>query len=340
MLYVLHGEDEFSRSEQLAKWKARLGDPVTASLSISVLDGRKLALAALIEACDTLPFMGKRRLVVVEGFWSRFEAPPGGQAKGRQRKMPAADTALVSSLCEYLPGMPDTTRLVFVEDRALGPSNPAVSILSKDKEQVLVREYRPPSGRDLGRWIEHRVTAKEGAITREAAQELANLVGANLRQLDQELEKLLAHANFERSVTKEDVHALVAARPMVSVFDLVDAIGLRQGERALRCLHELLDAGAAPLYLLHMIQRQFRILLQAKELRSQGAGVGEIQSELGIRHSFVVEKALRQASRFSLTRLESIFVHLVDLEQAIKTGRIADLLALDMLVAESCLASE
>jgi len=340
MLYVLHGEDEFSRSEQLTEWKARLGDPVTASLNTCVLDGRRVTLADLIEACDTLPFMGKRRLVVVEGFWSRFEPPRMGPAKGRQRKMSAADTALVSGLREYLPTMPDTTRLVFVEDRALGRANPAVSMLSKDKERVLVREYRPPSERDLGRWIKQRFAAKEGALTREAAQELASLVGANLRQLDQELEKLLAHANFERTVTREDVYSLVADRHMVSVFDLVDAIGLRQGDRATGCLHGLLDAGAAPLYLLHMIQRQFRILLQVKEMRSQGAGVGEIQSELGIRHRFVVEKALRQASRFSLARLESIFVHLAGLEQAIKTGRIADLLALDVLVAESCLASE
>jgi DNA polymerase-3 subunit delta len=148
------------------------------------------------------------------------------------------------------------------------------------------------------------------------------------------LEKLLAHANFRRPICVEDIQALVSEKQLSSVFELVDAIGMRQADTAMRALHELLDAGAAPLYLLHMIERQFRILLQVKDMHSRGAGLSEIQSELGIRHTFIVKKALNQARRFSPQRLEAIFVHLAGIEQEIKTGKVADLLALDLLVAE------
>ncbi len=336
MLYILHGEDDFTRSGQVARWKAQLGEAAIASLNITELDGRKLTLPALAEACDTLPFMGKRRLVIVEGFWSTFEPPEKGRPGGRQRKISAADRAFLQGLLEYLPKMPETTRLIFVESQSLGKGNPAFHALESDSKTIHIKEFRPPAERNLHRWIERAVRAKGGAITTEAARQLASLVGTELRQLDHELDKLLAYANYERSVTVEDVRELVSAKQVVDVFALVDAMGLRQGERAMRSLHELLDAGAAPLYLLHMIERQFRILLQVKELQSQGATVSEMQQELEIRYAFIIEKAARQARNFSMARLEATYIQLAEVEQQIKTGKIEDLLALDLLVAELC----
>jgi DNA polymerase-3 subunit delta len=336
MLYILHGEDEFTRSEQLASWRARLGDPTTSSLNTVVLDGRKVTLPELVQACDALPLLGRRRLVIVEGFWARFEPPERGRTKGRPPKMSAADTAFVEELLGYLPTVPETTRLVFVEGRSLRRANPVFELLPADKKRVHIKEFRPPSEHNLGPWIRRRMEAKGGTITAPAARQLASLVGKNLRQLDQELEKLLAYANYQRPVTVDDVHSLVSAKHLVDVFDLVDAMGLRRGKAAMRHLHELLDAGAPPLYLLHMIVRQFRILLSVKELLSQGATQSQMQRELGIKHRFIVEKASKQASHFSIARLESIYAHLADVEHDIKTGQIEDLLALDVLVAELC----
>jgi DNA polymerase-3 subunit delta len=336
MLYVLHGEDEFTCSEMLVRWKEKLGDATTASLNTTVLDGRKVTLPDLVETCDAVPFMGKRRLVIVEDFWSRFESPKRRRGKGEPRALSAADTALIQALVEYLPRLPETTRLIFVESQSLTAANPVSDVLPQDNKRIHVKEFRPPSERDLPRWIQDRIEAKEGEISPQAAQELARFVGTELRQLDQELDKLLAHVNYERAVTAQDVHAVVSAQQPAGVFDLVDAIGMRQGERAMRYLHELLDAGAAPMYLLTMIERQFRILLQVKELQAQGATLPEIKRATGIGHRFVIQKGSRQARNFSMERLEAIYAHLADVEQHIKTGKIGDLLALDLLVAQLC----
>jgi DNA polymerase-3 subunit delta len=336
MLYVLHGDDEFTRSEQLAKWKRKLGEPPIASLNTTVLNGRKLRVPELVQACDAVPFLGSRRLVIVEDFWSRFDRREGRRAKGEQPKSSASDAAVVRDLLNYVQRLPDTTRLVFVEGRMLHETNPVFHALPSDGERVYIKAFRPPSERDLGRWIEQRMQAKGGKITSRAAEELARFVGTDLRQLDQELGKLLAHANFQGSVTTQDVHSLVSAKQLSDVFDLVDAIGMQDGERAMFGLRELLDAGAPPIYLLYMIARQFRILLQVKELHAQRATARQMQKTLEIRHAFVVEKAARQARNFTIERLESIYGQLVEVEQAIKTGEIGELLALDLLVAELC----
>jgi DNA polymerase-3 subunit delta len=337
MLYLLHGADEFTRSEEIAKLKQKLGDPTVVSLNTTVLDGRKVTLPALIQTCDTLPFMAKRRLVIVEGFWSRFEPPEGGKGKEKPPKTPASDTVLLKGLLEYLPRLPETTGLVFVESRSLQKANPAFNAVPSDQKKIAyVKEFNPPEEGELGRWVERRMKAKGGEIMPQAAQELARFVGGDLRQLDQELDKLWAHANFQRPVSIADVHNLVNAIQTDSVFALVDAIGLRQREKAMRVLHELLEAGAAPLYLLSMIERQFRILLQVKDLQARGVAPSGMQKTLGIRHSFVIEKSLRQAQNFRMDALESIYRRLADVEQKIKTGEIEDLLALDLLVIELC----
>ena len=349
MLYVLHGEDEFTRSEELAKLRQKLGDPTIASLNTTMLNGRDLSLAALLQACNAMPFMSERRLVIVQDFWSRFELPKERKSKERQPEEPqpeerrpeisAADAAFIKGLLEYLPHMPESTRLVFSESRNLEDPkarNPAFVHLRADQKRIYHKAFPAPKSHELPRWIAQRMTAKGGSIHPRAAQELAQLVGSNLRQLDQELEKLLAYVNYERTVTVTDVQTLVAASHTINVFALVDAMGMRQTQTAVDHLHALLEAGAAPLYLLSMIERQFRILLQIKELREQGANIDAMQKTLGIRHEFIIEKSLRQAQHFSMARLESIYNHLAEVEQAIKTGEIADVLALDLLVVELC----
>jgi len=336
MLYILHGEDEFTRSVALAKFKAKLGDVTVVSLNTTVLDGRTLNLRSLMQACDALPFMSDRRLVIVENYWSKFEPPKKRKPKEWRPRVSAADKTFIQELVEYLPHIPETTRLVFVEERSLSKTNPAFKALPSDKNLIYVKEFKPPREYDLQRWIEQRMRAKGGTISSQAAHELARFVGHDLRQLDHELEKLLAYADFQRQVTVSDVRKLVSATQTASIFALVDAIGLRRNRQAVHYLHQLLESGAAPLYLLSMIERQFRILLQVKELQARGVTVAQMQRKLGISKAFIIEKSLRQARNFSLARLESIYEHLAEVDQAIKTGQIGDVLALDLLVIELC----
>jgi DNA polymerase-3 subunit delta len=335
MLYVFHGEDEFTRSEELAKLRHKIGDAASVSLNTTTFSGRDVTLGALILACDSLPFVAERRLVVVQDYWSRFEPLKERKPKERQTKISAADAAFIQGLADYLPRMPETTRLVFLEGRTLTDANPVFAALPSDRKRIFYKAFAAPEGAALVRWIEQRVASKGGTIHPVAAQELARLVGSELRQLEQEIEKLLAHANYERMVNVTDVEDLVHAARTANVFALVDALGMRQASKAVRHLHELLEGGAAPLYLLSMIERQFRILLQVKGLREQRASIGEMQKALGMRE-FIIEKSVRQAQHFSMTRLQAIYAHLAEVELAIKSGEITEVLALDMLAVELC----
>ncbi len=120
-----------------------------------------------------------------------------------------------------------------------------------------------PDAKALPGWIQRRVRERKIAID-GAVQQLANFVGPNLRQLDNELEKLATYAG-ERPIQSEDVMLLVSDASEAMIWDLTGALSQRNGHCAMLALHSLRRADAHALYLLTMIARQYRIILKVKE---------------------------------------------------------------------------
>ena len=334
MIWLFHGEDELTRSEELLRHRASLGDATTAGLNTTVLDGRALSYPELVGACVAMPFMATKRLVIVEGFWSRFEPAEGARAKGRAPRISELDEKLIGAIKEMVQTLPSTTDLIFSESRPLKQSNPVFAALPKEPAKLETRQFALPKPFELARWIDKRAAGKGGRITTQAAQELGRLVGAELRQLDHELDKLLAFVNYARDVGIGDVHAVVSASQSDDIFALVDAIGMRQRPKAMQALHDLLNAGAAPQYILSMIERQFRILLQIKEMKARGAAMADMQRVLNIWSNWVMEKNVNQAQNFGQAALLHFYSRLADVEQDTKTGVMDERLALDLLVTE------
>jgi DNA polymerase-3 subunit delta len=335
VFYVFHGEDEFGSAEELSRLRAKLagGDAAMAELNTTILDGKGLTLGELRHVCDAIPFMADRRLVIVHGLLSRLGS--SRQARGRVPSKPAGGTrneSLLKELVAYLPGLPPTTRLIFVEGKALQSSHPVLKLVAKEGKAIgaYARLFTRPKEGELPGWILKRAKSKAGAISSEAAVMLAALGGNDLRLLDQEIDKLLLYADG-RQITTQDVQALVSRAREMSIFDLVDCVGRRQTDRALRLLHQLLDDGAAPLYLLTMLARQVRILIQVKELRAQGLAPTKIAGRLKL-HPFVVEKGWAQAQNFRMAQLEAAYQQLVQTDWRIKTGQMPEILALDVLI--------
>jgi DNA polymerase-3 subunit delta len=119
-----------------------------------------------------------------------------------------------------------------------------------------------------------------------------------------------------------------------SIFELADAMGKRDTSSALGLLHDQLTHNAEPLYLLAMIARQFRLLLQVRDLAARGLNPDDIRTQLGL-HPFVVRKVLEQSRNFSMDRLDAIYRRLLETDIAMKTGHGDPGVNLDVLVVES-----
>lgn len=317
--YVFHGDDVFRIEEEVAKMRARMGDSATADLNTVAFDERTATLADVMNAASALPFLADKRLVVVTG-WLSWLARSGAGKTGK-------DT--LDQLAAQLPGLPDWARLVFVERETLKETHPVLRAAAADPRGY-VQNFALP--KDPTQWIARRAEHYGAQIEPAAVQALASVVGNDLVAADNELFKLAAYTGGERPIAEADVATLTPYVPEQSVFDMVDALGQRDGQTAIRLLRRLLADGEA-LGLFAMIVRQFRLLLQAKEHLVTGQGHGPALVKALNVHRFVGEKLERQSRNFTLADLESIYRRLLELDRRIKTGQIDPELALETLVA-------
>lgn len=325
MLYVLVGEDDFSVRQSLEEIKRGIGDPTTQSANTTVLDGQQLSPDQLKITCQTAPFLGEKRLVIVSGLLARFET-----RNNRRRKEATTPQNDHKPFLAGISQLPESTVLVLV-DRDISKNNPLQRELPAGAE---IRTFHGLTGAGLRQWILGRVTEKGGKISPGAVDSLARLVGGDLWSIANDIDKLVLFAS-ERRIEEADVRRLASSTQETSVFAMTDAVLEFNAALAEQALQRLLQGGASTSYLLSMLTRQFRMIVRAKELKRQGTPAGEIQRRLGLAE-FALRKTLEQAGRYSWDRLKDIYGKLLDADLAVKTGRYDDELALNILLAEVC----
>jgi DNA polymerase III subunit delta len=333
MYYIFHGEDDLGRAQELKKLRGKMGDPQFADLNTTTLDGRTASLGEIRHHADAIPFLSDKRLVIVEGLLARFNPQKRKKETDAGQSMEdESDPEFAASLSEYLSKLPETTRLIFVEPKTLPKTNPILRLALKDRVNAHVKFFGRPHADELADWIVANVEAKGGRIEFAAANDLAIFIGADLRALDNEVEKLMAYRPGE-AIRRDDVRALVAPAQEQSIFEMTDAMGKRDVKTALELLHDQLSHSAEPLYLLAMIARQFRLLLQVRDLATRGLSGEAIRARLGL-HPYVARKIFDQARNFSMDQLEASYRKLLDVDIAMKTGHGEPGVNLDVLVVE------
>lgn len=321
VVYLFHGEEPFQKSERIAALRAGISaDPSFIDLNVTELDGRSLTIADLRHHCESPPFLGEYRLVIVHDLLS----------KGAGKR---ADE-FVTWLAGYLGAIPDSTRLVLSENEQVTAKHAVLKAVQALGAQGEVQAFAAPQARggDLAAWITHRAGGKGATLAAGVAADLANFIGADLRLIDVELEKLRTYAG-DRPITQADVRLLTPYAQEANIFDMVDALGHRRTQQAFALLARLRNEGAHPLYLLTMIVRQYRILLQVKDLMGRGMDKDAIAKAIGL-HTFPTGKAIEQARHYSMGQLQAIYDRLLETDVAIKRGRMEANLALDVLVVE------
>ncbi len=327
---VFYGQDEPTLRERLTAFCAEVVEPAMADLNTSRLDGRSAALDDIAAAAGSLPFLSDLRLVLVDNLTEL--------SNGR---------AIIDALPELLPDLPDSTRLLFVESglEADHPGDtPAERKRKAARRQALKKLVNvvenDPRGRafhfDVPRnpvqWVMQRAEQYGAAIDTPAAQALLQRIGTDLVAVDSEIVKLATYTGGQRPIAAEDVALLTPYTPEAGIFDLVDALGQRQGDAALHLLRQLLDDGDDPLRIFGMIVRQYRLLIQMREHLDSGQSVGSAAATLGM-HEYVAKKMAAQARHYSLPLLERIYRYLLETDLDMKTGRIDPSLALETLIA-------
>ena len=324
-LYVLFGNDEFAITRKLKEFEADFPDPTSADMNTARLEARSMDENDLNTAVNAMPFLAKRRLVLLANPSAKYNNPSA-------RK----------KFLEFIEKTPETTRLVIYELIELKNYKDKARQDKEDEKHWLVKwgkesgikleRYALPAQWEMTGWIINETKNQGGQIEPRAAEMLKDMVGVDTRQAGMEITKLLAYVNWARPVKAEDVEAVCIVTSQQSVFDFVDALANGNGKSAQHLLHRLLET-EDEFSLWGMVVRQFRLLIQAREILDGHGNQNDVARALGV-HPFVAEKTTQQAARFSIESLENIYRRLLNIDEGVKSSQFTLDLALDTLVVE------
>jgi len=332
LIYVFHGDDDFSSSEALGTLLEASGPPELRESNVTQLSAGEFSINRFGSAAMVVPFLAKRRVVVVRGLLAASEAQR--PRRGTRQTNAARDAGPAAGLEPLLSELPPTTDAVFLEGKLPAGNALLATIRGLGPEKAEVREFAALRRDSLARWVRERASQKGAEIDGTAVTELAELVGANLWAIDGELEKLTIYCGG-RTITKEDVAALVSGSREASVFELVDGIMDGRPDVAQNATERLMRGGATGPYLLSMIARQARLVAIAQDLAAQRVPQAEWAPRLGTGSDFVVNKTAEQARRFAPEAVRTLYRLLLEADVAMKTGETTEELALTELLAQT-----
>jgi DNA polymerase-3 subunit delta len=332
MLYILYGTDTFSREEFIAQLQVAIGSPDAAKSNTTRVSWKDVSLPEITQACLTVPFLANRRMVVVEGLLASSTQTSRSRSKSVASPVVnplSTSIPLLDKLEQLVNELPDTTDLIFAEE-ALRKDNPMISALGP---LAKIREFDVLRGAKLQQWIIQRSTRRGTPITTGAALLLANLIGGDLRSLNNEIEKLALYCHGSL-IQEEHIGILVTAIKEANIFSAVDAILDSKVAESLQLIERLLVEGTSISYIFAMLARQIRLVLVAQELLNNNVDSGSLGKRLGLYSEYPLKKTLQQARKLSRDRLRRSHELLVSSDYAMKTGLSDERLGLETLVVQ------
>lgn len=304
-LYLLYGEEDFLRQS----YKKQLCQAMTGGddMNFNTFHGKDISVNEIISLADTLPFFAERRVLLIED-------------SGFFKKSP-------EELVKYLPDMPDTTSIVFSETEVDKRS----ALYKKVKDLGLISEMAKQETGDLAVWAAKYLAHSGKKVTRQTMDEFLMRTGNDMSNIRSELEKLISYVGEKDVVESKDVAAVTTMQVESRIFDLVDALVSGKMSQAMKLYEDLTALKEPPMRILFLITRQFNQLLLVKDLQAGRADRAAIAKAVKV-PPFAVRKLEAQAGTFSRKQVLSCVQSAVELEEAVKTGRLSDRMAVELMI--------
>lgn len=307
-VYFLYGEEDYLKKQYKDKLtKAMISEGDT--MNYAYYEGKGINVREIIDLAETMPFLGERRLIVVENSGFFKNASP--------------------ELAEYMKEIPETTHFIFSESEVdkRGKLFKAV----KDKGRIV--ELAKQDEQTLVRWILGNIK-KEGKQTTESAiRYMLTKCGTDMESLQKEMEKLFCYTFEKDRIEIADIEEICTTQITNQIFEMVNAVSEKKQKKALELYYDLLALKEPPMRILFLLARQFRLLMEVKELDANGYSKKDIASKTGL-HPFVAGKYQEQAKAFSGKELRAILEETVDIEECVKTGRLQDGLGVELFIVK------
>lgn len=307
MIIFLHGADTFRSHRLLQEMKNKfIADTDKDAGSLIMVDGQETSLKELTEKINTGSLFVKKRLVVVNDIFKNKKSGIFAELTDYLKKFPQAEEIIIIFIDGEIGGKENS------------PKADAKKLFTFLARQKFVQEFKPLTNLQLMAFIKKEASQYKKEFLAKAAARLLVISGGDLWIIASEIKKLAFYSQTN-IITEQDVDELCVGSISEDIFALTDALSTKNKTGALKLLEEQYAAGLSDEYLISMLIRQIKILLQIRDLIDSGANQNTINEKLKL-HPYIIKKGLAQARNFSSTALKNILDRLIHLDFANKTG--------------------
>lgn len=305
-VYLLCGKEGYLKRQYRDRLKEAILDGD--DMNYSRFESAKMNVLECIDICETLPFFSEKRVVVIEntGFFKK-----------------ACDDALIN----YIKNMPEYLHIIFVESEIDKRSKLYKAVASAG----YVSELDMQDERMLAQWVSKLATDAKKSFDKGALRQFVAQTGGSMDNMKMELDKLICFCEERPVITEEDVRQICTVRTENRIFDLIASVGMKNRKKAMELYYDLRTLREPPLRILALMGRQFNMLYQASLLSKEGYDSSTIAKKMGVMQ-FVAGKYLEQAKNYEITDIKSAMEDCAAAEEAVKTGRLGDVLSIEMLI--------
>ena len=305
-VYLLYGPEKYLR----AQYRKKLTDalvPAGEGMNFHHYEGRNADVQEIISQAETMPFFADRRVILVED---------SGFFKGQAGQLP-----------DYMAELPETVVIIFSEDEVDRRSR-LFKAVQKYGHAV---EFTGQDSDTLMRWVLGRLNREGRKITRRDMEHFLTMTGTDMANIDSELEKLLCYTLDREVITRADIDAVCVPQVTSQIFEMVRSVAEHQEKKALHLYYDLLALKEPPMRILYLLTREFNQILLVRELQAARLPNREIAAKAGI-PSFAVSKYGALCRQYTSPQLRAIIEELTEAEEAVKTGRLGDVLSVELAI--------
>jgi len=322
MIIFLYGSDTYRSRQKLNEIIEHHKKVHKSGLNLKFFEGESLNFQDFKDEIETISMFKEKKLMVLEGIFLNQKF----KEEFLKEKEKIANSKNI---------------ILFYEK---GEINENEQFFKFIKENSKSQEFKLLEGEKLKNWAKNEFENFGVKIDPKALEKLLEFVGNNLWQMTNEIKKLVSykkptvcsphpHSIQEIKIEIEDIELLVKPKIETDIFKTIDAIATKNKKQALFLIHKHLEKGDTPLYLLSMINFQFRNLLTIKSCIEKNIPYYSIL-KMSKLHPFVVKKGWQQVNKFTFQELKKIYQKIFEVDLNVKTGRIDSQTALDLLIAE------
>jgi DNA polymerase III subunit delta len=324
-IYIIYGAEDYLIEEEIRKLMDQTLTVQGKGFNLHLFNGAEHGSQEIIRAAQTIPMFSSYRFVLVK------EADQMSEEE-------------VERFTNYIQ-KPNPSTCLALCGQSFGPWKKQQGKIEKVGRVI---ECSRLKGKGLVAWIKKRMEEKGKALAEDAANYLVEVVGDHLQHLDNTLEMIFLSAGESRLIRLSDIEGIVSDIRVNTIFELTDAIGQQNLEKAFGILEKVLGSKVIPFkkeetpryddpgpLLLSMMARQYRLIWRVKEMVARRSSDEEMAKVLHM-SPWNVKKLEDQAKKFSELSLREGLLNCQKADLALKKGHGPKNLLMEKLLIDLC----